>query len=68
VTRIGIRIGVALLLLVVGVVWIGQGIDVIKGSFMTGQAIWAVFGVVLVGVAIALLVGANRARGGEPPD
>ncbi len=40
------------LLMVVGAVWFLQGINVLPGSFMTGQTQWAVYG------AIALIVGA----------
>ena len=56
-------IGAALVL--IGVVWIGQGIGLIGGSFMTGEAVWAVIG------AIALLFGAvliRSARRGRTPD
>jgi hypothetical protein len=28
----------------VGVIWLGQGVGIIGGSFMTGESIWAVFG------------------------
>jgi hypothetical protein len=31
---------VGILLVLVGGVWIFQGIGVLKGSFMTGQALW----------------------------
>ncbi len=31
-------------LLVVGVIWLGQGVGLIGGSFMTGEALWAVIG------------------------
>jgi hypothetical protein len=37
--------------IVVGVVWILQGLDVLKGSFMTGHAFWAWMG------ALAALLG-----------
>jgi hypothetical protein len=43
-------------------VWIGQGIGTIHGSFMTGQAIWAVIGAVVLAIGIALLSGVARAR------
>ncbi len=44
-TRIwAIVIGVILGL--VGAVWLLQGIGVVKGSFMTGQPIWAIIGLV----------------------
>jgi hypothetical protein len=51
-----IRRAVAIVLLVVGGVWFFQGIGVIEGSFMTGEALWAVIGVVCVAAGIALLL------------
>jgi hypothetical protein len=51
-----IRRTIAAVLLVVGVVWFFQGVGVIEGSFMTGEAIWAVIGVVCVVAGVALLV------------
>jgi uncharacterized membrane protein HdeD (DUF308 family) len=50
------------LFLLVGCVWILQGVNVLPGSFMTGQTKWAVFGVILAAAGIALLVSANRRR------
>ena len=47
-----ILIIVGALLMLVGAVWFLQGINVLPGSFMTGQTQWAVYG------AIAFLVGA----------
>ena len=29
---------------VVGVIWFGQGVGLIGGSFMSGQTVWAVIG------------------------
>jgi hypothetical protein len=51
---------IGVVLLVVGVIWIGQGVGWIGGSFMTGKAIWAVFGAVAVVLGGALLRGAKR--------
>jgi hypothetical protein len=48
------------LLLLVGGVWILQGINVLPGSFMTGQTKWAVIGVITMIVGIALVVFARR--------
>jgi hypothetical protein len=48
-------IGVAMCL--VGAVWVGQGVGWIGGSFMTGQAVWAVIG------AVAIVFGVNLMRG-----
>ncbi|MGI8663092.1 MAG: hypothetical protein ACR2LQ_07755 [Acidimicrobiales bacterium] len=43
-----------------GVVWVFQGIGVVRGSFMTGHAIWSVFGAVLIVFAVALVRGGRR--------
>lgn len=56
------RVVVAVVLIVVGVVWIGQGVGVIGGSFMTGQVVWAIIGAVLILFAGALLQGVQRDR------
>jgi hypothetical protein len=45
-----------------GLVWLGQGLNLIKGSFMTGQTQWAIVGAVLVVVAAWLIYGAVRAK------
>ena len=56
------RFVIAVVLLIVGVVWIGQGIGLIEGSFMTGEAVWAVIGAIAVLMAAALLIGVQRER------
>ena len=50
-----------------GALWIGQGIGWIGGSFMTGQAIWAVIGAVVVvaGIALVRTPGRRAARGDD---
>jgi p-aminobenzoyl-glutamate transporter AbgT len=42
-------------LVLTGVVWIGQGLNLITGSSMTGSAFWAVMGAVCVVVGLGLL-------------
>ncbi|HEX9504938.1 MAG TPA: hypothetical protein VGA62_02920 [Acidimicrobiia bacterium] len=54
--RMWIRRAIAVVLLVVGGAWFFQGIGVIEGSFMTGEALWAMIGVVCVLAGIALMV------------
>jgi hypothetical protein len=49
-------------MVVVGGVWILQGINLLPGSFMTGDPKWAVFGVALGGVGLALATWVNRRR------
>jgi uncharacterized membrane protein HdeD (DUF308 family) len=53
---------VAVLFLVTGLVWILQGINVIPGSFMTGQTKWALYGALSAVIGIALLIRANPRR------
>jgi hypothetical protein len=45
-----------------GSVWVLQGVNVLPGSFMSGQTRWAVRGGIAVVAGIALLVWANRKR------
>ena len=52
----------AALLILAGVVWFLQGINVLPGSFMTGQTRWAIYGAIAILVGIGLLVFANRRR------
>jgi hypothetical protein len=50
------------LLIVIGCIWFLQGINVLPGSFMTGQIRWAIIGGIAVVAGIVLLVVANRRR------
>jgi LPXTG-motif cell wall-anchored protein len=58
---------VAVLLILTGIVWFLQGINVLPGSFMTGQIGWAIAGVGAAIVGGGLLVFTNRRRGDPPP-
>jgi len=57
-----IRAVIGVVLVVVGGVWIGQGAGWIHGSFMTGEALWLVIGIVVALAGLWLLIGARRAR------
>lgn len=48
------------LLVLMGGVWILQGINVLPGSFMTGQTKWAVYGAIAAVAGIVLIVLARR--------
>jgi hypothetical protein len=50
------------LLLLMGLVFIGQGVGLIPGSFMTGRIEWAVIGSVLAGTAALLLWFTSRRK------
>ncbi|MGZ3437841.1 MAG: hypothetical protein ACXU9O_16335 [Gemmatimonadaceae bacterium] len=53
---------VGVLCLLMGCIWILQGINVLPGSFMTGQMKWALYGCLLAVVGIVVLISANRRR------
>jgi hypothetical protein len=47
---------IAILIILFGIVWFFQGINIIPGSFMTGQIQWAIYGAVAVVLGAGLLV------------
>jgi hypothetical protein len=49
-------------LIVLGAIWFLQGINVLPGSFMTGQTGWAVIGGIAFVVGVVLLIVASRMR------
>jgi hypothetical protein len=53
---IGVVLGLA------GIVWIGQGANLIGGSFMSGQGLWLGIGCGCLVVGLALLVWTWRSR------
>jgi hypothetical protein len=57
-----IKIVFGVLLGLVGIVWLGQGLGLIRGSGMTGQSQWAIIGLVLLAVAGWLLWSALARR------
>jgi hypothetical protein len=48
------------LLVFFGVIWILQGINILPGSFMTGQIKWAVYGGIAAAIGVVILVAARR--------
>ena len=53
---------VGALFIFLGTVWFLQGINVLPGSFMSGQTVWAQRGGTLIVAGIAALVWANRKK------
>jgi hypothetical protein len=51
---------VGVLLVLAGSIWFLQGINVLPGSFMSGQMQWAVRGGIAAVVGIGVLLWANR--------
>ena len=50
------------LMALIGIIWILQGVNILPGSFMTGQLKWAVNGAISLVLGAGLLIFANRAR------
>ena len=58
------RWAVIAVVVLVGLVWIGQGTGLLQGSsFMVGDPFWAIAGLVLVGAGTALAAVSFRRRG-----
>jgi hypothetical protein len=57
-----VLLGVGAVLVIVGLVWFLQGIDVLGGSGMSGKTLWAVVGPIVAVVGAAILLGALRTR------
>ena len=55
------RLALAVLLTLVGLVWIGQGSGIIGGNAMSGSSFWAVVGLGFVVVAV-MVVGLELRR------
>jgi len=51
---------VSMILMAIGAVWFFQGIGVLPGSFMTGQARWAVIGGVVAAAGLVLWATSRR--------
>lgn len=48
------------ILIVIGGIWFLQGINVLPGSFMTGQTQWAVYGGIAMAAGVGNLLTARR--------
>ena len=50
------------LVLLMGTIWFLQGINILPGSFMTGQTKWAINGGICIVVGAVLIVATNLKR------
>jgi hypothetical protein len=55
------------LCILMGGVWFLQGINILPGSYMTGQTQWAIYGAIAIIIGAVLLFFANR-RKARPPE
>jgi hypothetical protein len=44
------------ILILVGCIWVLQGVNILPGSFMTGQMKWAAYGGIAIVIGIGLLL------------
>ena len=56
-----LRVGLGLLLVLVGLIWTLQGLGVISGSVMTGVTLWAIIGPIVTILGLWLVAKAARA-------
>ncbi|WP_207345731.1 hypothetical protein [Arthrobacter sp. E3] len=60
-------ITIGLIAVIIGGIFAGQGVNLIPGSFMTGNRMWLSIGLIVAGVGIILLVlGLRRPKTGRP--
>lgn len=57
-----VLVGLGALLVVLGLIWAGQGMGWIGGSVMTGKTLWAVVGPVVAVVGLVLVGYGLRGR------
>ncbi len=56
----GTRRAIAVVIAMIGAIWVGQGVGVIDGSFMTSDLRWAAAGIALIAIAGALVWSSRR--------
>lgn len=56
------RLAIALIVCLLGAVWLAQGLGFVGGSFMSGSPFWAVLGGVLLVAGLLLVVMERRRR------
>jgi hypothetical protein len=61
-----VMIGLGVIALLLGAVWLLQGINVLPGSFMTGQSFWAMMGAILIVVGAVLCFFGLRRKPANP--
>jgi uncharacterized membrane protein len=57
---------VGIVLVLLGGLWTLQGINIVRNSFMTGKIQYAILGIVMLLIGLALVIWANRRQKGTP--
>ncbi len=48
------------LLAILGAIWVLQGLNILPGSFMTGDIKWAIYGGIAIAAGLGLVVWSRR--------
>ncbi len=51
---------IGVILILVGIVWILQGFNILLGSFMSGNILYSILGLIVAIIGVALTIYANR--------
>ena len=57
---------VGVLAILVGLLWVGQGHNLIPGSFMTGDPKWFVIGAIVAIVGVLLILAGRGRKAADP--
>jgi hypothetical protein len=57
---------VGVLAILVGLLWVGQGLNLIPGSFMTGDPKWFVIGAIVAIVGVLLILAGRGRKAADP--
>ena len=52
----------SVMIILAGLVWFLQGINILPGSFMTGEIQWAIYGVIAMVLGTGLILLGNRRK------
>lgn len=58
--------GLGLVAVLIGLLWVGQGLNLIPGSFMTGDPKWFVIGAIVTLVGVLLVAAGTRTPARRP--
>jgi hypothetical protein len=62
-----VMLAIGVVLVLIGLVWAGQGSGILPGTVMSGDPKWLVIGLVLVVIGAVLIVLGLRRRGSQTP-
>jgi uncharacterized membrane-anchored protein YitT (DUF2179 family) len=55
-------IALGVIMVLMGALWTLQGLNIVTGSAMSDQSMWAIIGPILAGLGVALIITAARRK------